>query len=209
MCSPLEVAESAGALPEPSERRTSVQPRRLGINPHESDEEPMTRLSCPGPTIIGRGSSPPARLRRLAIAGLLIAALGAAGCGSSGTNSTKTATVPAITKTQLVAKANAICTSGNGPILAAGAKLAGHPSPGQVVAIVQNTYVPSIEGQIRAITALGVPPGEQAQITKMLALARADLNKLKRNPALVGTDVFGNFARVAHPYGLTACAPTS
>jgi hypothetical protein len=150
-----------------------------------------------------------ARYRRVAIAGLLIASLGAAGCGSSSTTSTKKATVPVITKAELVAKANAICTSGNGPILAAGAKLAGHPSSAQVVAIVQNTYVPSIEAQIRAITALGVPPGEQATITKMLKLAEADLNKLKRNPALVNTDVFGGFARVAHPYGLTACAPTS
>lgn len=169
----------------------------------------MTRLSRPEPTFIDSRPSPPARLHQLATAGLLIAALGAAACGSSSTTSTKTATVPAITKTELVAKANAICTSGNGPILAAGAKLAGHPSPGQVVAIVQKTYVPSIEGQIRAITALGVPAGEQAQITKMLQLAQADLNKLRRNPALVVTDVFGNFARVAHPYGLTACAPTS
>jgi hypothetical protein len=43
----------------------------------------------------------------------------------------------------------------------------------------------------------------------MLKLAEADLSKLKRNPALVNTDVFGSFARVAHPYGLTACAATS
>jgi hypothetical protein len=169
----------------------------------------MIRLPRPEPTIASRRSPRPARLHRLAIAGSLIAALGAAGCGGSSTQSTKTATVPAITKAQLVAKANAICTTGNGPILAAGAKLAAHPSPAQVVAIVQTTYVPSIEAQIRAINALGVPPGEQAEITKMLDLAQADLDKLKRNPALVGTDVFGDFARVAHPYGLTACAPTS
>jgi hypothetical protein len=148
-------------------------------------------------------------LQRLAIAGSLIAALGAAGCGSSSTTSTKTATVPPITKAQLVAKANAICTTDNGPLLAAAAKLAGHPSPAQVVAIVQHGYVPSIEAQIRSISALGAPPGEQAEITKMLKLAEADLNKLKRNPGLVATDVFGGFARVAHPYGLTACAPTS
>jgi hypothetical protein len=169
----------------------------------------MTRLSRPEPTTTSKGSSRPVRLRRIAIAGLLIAALGASGCGGSGTKSTATATVPAITKTELVAKANAICTTGNGPLLAAGAKLASHPSRVQVVAIVQNTYVPSIEAQITQIRALGVPQGEQGVITKMLKLAEADLNKLRRNPALVATDVFGGFARVAHPYGLTACAPTS
>jgi hypothetical protein len=168
----------------------------------------MTRPSRPEPTS-SRHAAHPEWLRRVAIAGLLGAALGAAGCGSSSTKSTATVAVPAITKAQLVAKANAICTNGNGPIVAAGAQLAGHPSAAQVVAIVQNTYVPSIEAQIRAINALGVPPGEQAIITKMLKLAEADLNKLKQNPALVTTDVFGGFARVAHPYGLTACAPTS
>jgi hypothetical protein len=169
----------------------------------------MTTLSAPEPTITATRSPRPARLRRLATAGLLVAALGAAGCGGSGTKSSTTATVPTITKAELVAKANAICATGNGPLLAAAAKLASHPSSTQVVAIVHSTYVPAIESQIRAITALGVPPGEQATVTKMLKLAEADLNKLKQNPALVNTDVFRGFARVAHPYGLTACAPTS
>jgi len=43
----------------------------------------------------------------------------------------------------------------------------------------------------------------------MLTLAQADLEKIKADPALIATDVFGDFAKVAHPYGLTACAPTS
>jgi hypothetical protein len=146
------------------------------------------------------------RFSWVAIAGLLIA-----GCGSSSsTTSTKsTATVPTITKAELVAKANAICTSGNGPLIAAAGKLAGHPSRADVAAIVKSAYVPSVEAQIREIRALGVPAGEQAIVTRMLKLAEADLKKLESNPALVNTDVFGGFARVAHPYGLTACAPTS
>jgi hypothetical protein len=148
----------------------------------------------------------------VAIAGLLIAGCGSSGGGgsSSSSSSTKsTATVPQITKAELVAKANAICTSGNGPLLAAAGRLAGHPSRTEVLAIVNGTYVPSIEAQIRAIRALGVPAGEQAKVARMLELAQAGLAKLKRNPALVTTDVFGQFARVAHPYGLKACAPTS
>jgi hypothetical protein len=145
------------------------------------------------------------RFSWVAIAGLLIA-----GCGSSGSGSTKsTATVPAITKAELVAKANAICTSGNGPLIAAAGKLAGNPSRAEVAGIVRSAYVPAIEAQIRAIRALGVPAGEQAIVTRMLKLAQVDLKKLKSNPALVNTDVFGGFAKVAHPYGLTACAPTS
>jgi len=145
------------------------------------------------------------RFSWVAIAGLLIA-----GCGSSGSGSTKsTATVPAITKAELVAKANAICTSGNGPLIAAAGKLAGNHNRAEVAGIVRSAYVPAIEAQIRAIRALGVPAGEQAIVTRMLKLAQVDLKKLKSNPALVNTDVFGGFAKVAHPYGLTACAPTS
>jgi hypothetical protein len=154
------------------------------------------------------------RVGWIAITGLLVAggALGGCGGGSGGTTSTKstaTTAAAAITKAQLVAKANAICTTGNGPILAAGAQLASHPSRTQVVSIVEHVYVPSIESQLTSIKALGVPAGEEALVARMLKLAEGDLAKLKSNPALVATDVFGPFARVAHPYGLVACAPTS
>jgi hypothetical protein len=150
------------------------------------------------------------RVSWTAIAGLMIAGLAVAGCGSSGAGSTKsTATVPTITKADLVARANAICTSGNGPILAAAPKLLGHPSRAQVAAIVENIYVPAVQGELASIKALGVPPGEQALISRMERLAEDELNRLRSNPALVATDVFGGFARVAHPYGLVACAPTS
>jgi hypothetical protein len=150
------------------------------------------------------------RFGGIAIALVLIAGVAVAGCGGSGTSSTKsTATTATITKAELVAKANAICTAGNGPILAAGAQLASHPSRAQVVSIVERVYVPSIESQLTSIRALGVPAGEQAIMAKMLRLAETDLAKLKHDPALVTTDVFGGFARVAHPYGLVACAPTS
>ena len=150
------------------------------------------------------------RLGGTAIAGLVIAGLAVAGCGGSGGSSTKsTATAPPITKAELVAKANAICTAGNGPILAAAGQLASHPSQAQVVAIVEHAYVPSIESQLTSIRALGVPAGEAAAIARMVKLAEADLRRLKQNPALVATDVFRDFAKVAHPYGLVACAPTS
>ena len=146
----------------------------------------------------------------IAIAWAVIAGVALSGCGGGGTSSTKsTATTATITKAELVAKANAICTTGNGPILAAGAQLASHPSRTQVVSIVEHVYVPAVESEVTSIKALGVPAGEEAVVAKMLKLVETDLAKLKRNPALVTTDVFGGFARVAHPYGLVACAPTS
>lgn len=153
----------------------------------------------------------PTRLRGAAIAGLLIVGLGATGCGSSSTPSasTKSAPVAAITKTEFLAKANAICGSADPVLSEAAAKLASHPSRSQVAAIVKGTYVPSVEAQISGIRALGTPAGEQVAVAGMLRLVQTDLSKLKSKPMLVTTDVFGNFAKVAHPYGLTACAPLS
>lgn len=131
-----------------------------------------------------------------------------AACGSS-KKEAQAAAPHVITKAEYVAKANAICAQADPALIAATARLATSHSRAQVIAVVRSTFVPSTEAQIRAIRALRIPPGEKAIADRMLALVRADLAKLKRNPALIKTDVFGDFARVAHPYGLTACAPTS
>jgi hypothetical protein len=146
----------------------------------------------------------------LAIAAVLIAGVGVAGCGSSSTSAGKASTsAPVITKAEFVAKANAICGKADPVLSAAGAKLETQPPKAEIAAVVRETYVPSIQAQIAGIRALGVPSGQQSSVARMLALAQTDLNKIRSNPALVATDVFRDFADVAHPYGLTACAPTS
>ncbi len=147
------------------------------------------------------------RLRGVLGAAMLIGAVVAVGCGGSShaTNSTPAA----ITKAEFVAKANEICGSAD-PLLSAGAaKLATLRSKAQIAAVVRSTYVPSIEDQIAHIRALGTPAGGQATVTSMLELVNADLARLKSDPMLVNTDAFADFAKVAHAYGLTACAPTS
>jgi hypothetical protein len=141
------------------------------------------------------------------LAGILVAGVAATGCGSS--SKTASATTPAITKAEFVAKGNAICGKADPVLSAAGAKLEAQPPKSEIEALVEGTYVPSIQAQIAGIKALGVPAGEEETVTKMLALAQADLEKIKADPALIATDVFASFAKVAHPYGLTACAPTS
>ncbi len=146
----------------------------------------------------------------MAIAAILIVGLGAAGCGSSSSSSTTTSTT-AITKTEFLVKANAICTAGNKVLSKVGAKLGKSPSQAQITAVVKAAYVPSIQGQISGIRALGAPSGDEATVTNMLNLAQADLNKIKADPTLIvgKTDQFANFAKIAHPYGLNRCAPNS
>jgi hypothetical protein len=146
-------------------------------------------------------------------AALALAAVCAAGCGSSSSGSTKTAaTQPAsISKSIFLAKANAICVKGNAASKAARAKLGASPTEEQIVAFVRGTEVPGVQAQINAIRALGAPAGDQATVKKMLDLAQAAVGRVKVVPTILttGEDVFAPFAAIAHPYGLTACAPNS
>jgi hypothetical protein len=165
------------------------------------------------PTSI-RTRRPRLRPRRTALAACLVAALGAVGCGggsssSSSSHSTAAAAAVTITKGDFIAKANAICAKADPALSEANARLATLRDRNLVAAVVDGTYVPAIEAQIAQIRALGAPAGEQAPVAAMLALVEGDLARLKRHPALVTTDVFSNFAKVAHPYGLAACAPLS
>ena len=80
-------------------------------------------------------------------------------------------------------------------------KIAATLSPGSI-----GSPVVDAKGEVVGVV---ISAGEEATVRRMVKLAEADLNRLKRNPALVATDVFGGFAKVAHPYGLVACAPTS
>jgi hypothetical protein len=173
--------------------------------PHEPTTA-STAIPRPGRTLWpGRSSG---RSCGIAIAGVLMFALGAAGCGGASSSTTTTAAAP-ITKAAFLAKANAICGIADPALSAANLKLTSNPTPASVAAVVKDTYVPSIEAQISGIRALGTPAGDQATVTRMLQLVQADLDKIKGDPGLITTDVFGDFAKVAHPYGLTSCAPLS
>jgi hypothetical protein len=149
----------------------------------------------------------PRPVTALTIAATMIVGLGAAGCGSKNKSTSSSASTPAITKAQFLAQANAICTKGNQQTNAAGAKLGRSPTRAQIVAYGKNAVAPSIQAQIDGIRALGAPAGDQATVTRFLSLAQADLNKVKANPVLLvgSADQFADFAKVAHPYGLTAC----
>jgi hypothetical protein len=169
----------------------------------------MTKQAPQKPSVARTQGAGRGGVRGIAIPALLTVALSASGCGGASSSTNSAATLTTITKTEFVAKANAIC-GGAAPVLsAATAKLATHPSRTAIMAVVKNTFLPSIESQITEIRALGTPSGDQATVTRMLQLVDADLNKLKLNPGLIITNVFGDFAKVAHPYGLTACAPLS
>jgi hypothetical protein len=133
-------------------------------------------------------------------------ALTAAGCGSSD-NTESTATTAALTKAVFVKQANAICATGNKATGKAIATITKNTPEGQSITIVKTAFVPAVQAQITAIRHLGAPEGDEQTVSQMLDLAQADLNAIKQNPKLVFSekDQFADFAKIAHPYGLTEC----
>lgn len=143
--------------------------------------------------------------RVAAVAATLLVGLGAAGCGSSSSTSSK---APTLTKAEFLAQANAICTTGNQKQTAATKALGAKPTPAQIAKFVTTVFVPGIQSQIDGVRALGARTSDAATVTKMLDVAQADLDKVKSKPSLLAGNAppFADFAKLAHPYGLTACA---
>jgi hypothetical protein len=146
---------------------------------------------------------------------LVLTTVGVAGCGSSsGSSSASSAAATSastISKSVFLAKANAICVKGNAASKAARTRLGARPSEEQIVSFVRGTEAPAVQAQINQIRALGAPAGDQATIKKMLDLAQQAVGRVKVVPTILttGEDVFAPFAVIAHPYGLTSCAPNS
>ncbi len=144
--------------------------------------------------------------RVIAVAATLAVGLMAAGCGST-SKTTNVSTTAALSKPEFLAQGNAICAQGNQTLGAAEKTLGKQPSEAQFKAYVADTFAPTVQKQIDGIRALAAPSSDQTSITNMLDVAQTDLNQVKSNPEMLDEKTFTNFAKLAHPYGLTACAP--
>jgi hypothetical protein len=131
----------------------------------------------------------------------------AAGCGGDDDDDGG----DSLTKEEFVAQGNEICTEGNADI-EAGAEEAfsqGQPNPETVEAFVNDTLVPSVQGQIDDIRDLGAPEGDEDQVTEILDKAELALQDIKEDPSLAageGADPFAEVNQELSDYGLTACA---
>jgi hypothetical protein len=160
----------------------------------------------PERTFASTGAPPRLKLTRvIAVAATLVLGPIAVGCGSS----SKSSTAAALSKPQFLAQGNAICARGDQRLAGADKALGNQPSRAQITTFVTSTFAPDIQSEVDGLRALDAPATDQAAVAKMLAVAQSDLNKIKSNPVLLaGGAGFAEFARLAHPYGLTACAPT-
>ena len=146
----------------------------------------------------------------VAIAALLVMALAAAGCGSSNDNSSSSATTAAITKAEFLKKSNAICKKGNQQINAQGKKLftKKKPTQAQLKKFSTTVLIPSIQGQIDGIRALGAPKGDEAQVKAIVDSAQSALDKGKNDPTALtssSNNLFAQTNKLANAYGLTVC----
>jgi len=136
----------------------------------------------------------------------LVIGLIAAGCGSSNDNTTSTSN---LTKTEWIAKADAICKAGNDEISNAGKQQFGKQkvSQAQLNDFATGTIIPSIQRQVDQIKALGAPSGSEGQVNALLDAVQADIDKVKADPTLVtgNSDPFADANKLATDYGLKVC----
>jgi hypothetical protein len=166
----------------------------------------------PKRTLASTGTPLPSRqIGVVALVTTLALGLIVGGCGSSSKSPTnKSTTTAALSRSQFLAQGNAICARGNQSLGAADKALGNQPSKAQITRFVASTFAPVIQSQIDGLRALGAPSSDRAAVSNMLDTAQTDLNKIKGDPALLASGAgFTEFARLAHPYGLTACAPGS
>ena len=142
----------------------------------------------------------------LATACVLVIAGVAAGCGDDNGDGTTTAAA-SISTADFVAQANQICKQGNAEIEKAGKKLGQSVNEAQLEDFAANTLVPSIQGQIDDVKALGAPAGQESSVNQLISTVQGDVDQLKADPSKVKDDhLFDDANRAANDLGLKECA---
>jgi len=150
--------------------------------------------------------------------GLIAAFVGAvaiaaivAGCGSSSDETT------ALTKTQFVAQADAICKQGNAEIeseFEAFAKKNNideneEPSKAQKAELSETILAPNVKNQAEEIGDLEAPSGDEDEISAMLDSLDEGVEEVEANPQAPSEskqpNPFGPANKIAKEYGLEVC----
>ncbi|MFL5891375.1 MAG: hypothetical protein ACJ75I_01390 [Solirubrobacterales bacterium] len=155
------------------------------------------------------------------VAGLVLAGCGGGSSssttGASGASGTSGAQGAALSKSEFVAKGNAICAKGSQEINAEAKKIfTSNQAPSQATQekFVTDTVIPSIQQQIDGLDALPAPSGDEDQVQAIVDAAQSALDKAKQDPSLLtdqaqGGDPFAQANKLADDYGLTKCGSDS
>ncbi|WP_320672908.1 hypothetical protein [Patulibacter defluvii] len=117
------------------------------------------------------------------------------------------------TKAEYVREANAICKRADAASQRTAreriARLGGSPTREQLVALVREVALPSIEGQLRDLRALDRPKDDADAVAEIYDALDGEIAKVRADPALaVAGNPFAGSSAKAHAYGLDACGRT-
>jgi hypothetical protein len=138
----------------------------------------------------------------LACAALLLPAVGGCGGGDNGGDR--------LSKSEFLAKGNAICTETNREFAAVTKKAFGEkePTPAQITRFATGSSIPIAERTQAQLRALKPPKDDEDAVNAILEADQAAINELKTDPSvLVKTDPFRRGQQLALRYGLKACGP--
>jgi hypothetical protein len=151
------------------------------------------------------------------LAGACALALFAAGCGGGD----DTSTTASLTKAQFIKKADGICESAEGKLNGEFESFAEKhnlsekqpPNHKEAEEAATTILIPSIEGQVQDIRALGAPEGDEGQVDELLTAVEDALDTAREDPAeFIESEGEGEFAaanKKAREYGLKACGSES
>lgn len=130
------------------------------------------------------------------------AALIVAGCGGGGDDSSTSS----LSKSEWIAKADAICQQGNQEIEQAARQQFGNqkPTAADVQQFATQTALPNTQSQIDKIKALGASSGDEDQVNKFLGAVQADIDKAKAAGDMENS-TFADANALARQYGLKVC----
>lgn len=137
------------------------------------------------------------------------AALALAACGDDdSSDSSSDSSSEALTKTEFVDQANAICAEGNKEIDAGANEVfsGGKPSETDIETFVNDTLLPSVTDQVDQISQLPPPEGDEDQVQEILDAAQQGIDDAKADPqGFQQADPFAEANQLATDYGMTEC----
>lgn len=150
-----------------------------------------------------------------ALAGLVVLAVVVAGCGSSSEDSSSTSSTASLSKAEFLKQGNAICKEGNESINAEFEEfskennLSESEEPPKAVQeeAIEQILIPSINGQIEDIRALGTPEGDEGELEEVFTAEEEVVEEAEAEPtSLFETTTAQKEAnKLAREYGLTVC----
>ena len=135
------------------------------------------------------------------LAALLASGLVVASCGDDD---------DALTKSEFIKQADAICKQGNERIDAEAKKIftsGKQPSQAQLNQFATETLIPDVQRQVDDVRALDEPSEDEDQVNAFLDSAQADLDKGEEDPSyLTSEKSFAKTNKLGQQYGFKVCS---